>query len=153
LDFKDLKDKLDKALANVLNKETFDGIGKITSQSIKNRTRLGKGVSQSEGSLEQLKPLADSTKKIRTSKKKSGKLSSQTAPAKSNLTETGQMLDSIKYQSSATEVRIYIEGSDNQKKATDQANQGRKFMNLSKSEVNEVLRFLQNKIKDSFNKG
>lgn len=153
MDFKDLKDKLDKALLNVLNKETFDSIGKMTSLSIKNRTRLGKGVSQSEGSLEPLKPLKDSTKKTRTAKKASGKLSSQTAPAKSNLTETGKMLDSIKYQSSPTEVRIYIEGSDNQKKATDQAEQGRKFMNLSKSEVNEVLRFLQNKIKDSFNKG
>lgn len=153
MDFKDLQKKVEIALQAVLNKSTFDEIGKMTAQSIKTRTRLGKGVETTPGSLVPLKALAPSTKERRTSKKKAGKLSSQTTPAKSNLTDTGEMLDSLKYQSTDTEVRIYIDGSDNQKKAKDQAEQGRKFMNLSKSEVAEVVRFLQKKITDSFNKG
>lgn len=153
LDFKDLKKQVDTALSAVLNKQTFNEIGKITADSIKNRTRLGKGVNQTEGKLEALIPLKETTKARRGAKKKAGKLSAQTTPARSNLTDTGEMLDSLKYESSATEVRIYIEGANNQKKAIDQANAGRKFMNLSKSEVNTVLRYLQKKIKDNLNKG
>jgi hypothetical protein len=153
LDFKDLQKKLDAALKAALNKQTFDEIGKNTANQIKTRTRLGKGVNDTPGKQESLKPLSEATKKIRQSKKSAGKLSSQTAPTRSNLTETGEMLDSIKYESSATEVRIYIDGAENKKKATDQSNQGRKFMNLTKAEISELTRFIQKKIKDSFNKG
>lgn len=153
MDFKDLNKQIKDALKDVLNKSTFDEIGKITSESIKKRTRLGKGVDQSEGPLVPLKELKPSTKDRRTAKKKAGTLSNNTTPTKSNLTDTGAMLDSIKYESSATEVRIYIDGSENQKKANDQATQGRRFMNLSKTEVANVVRFLQKKFTDSFNKG
>lgn len=153
MDFKDLKKKVDGALREVLSKDTFNDIGKMTSEQIKTRTRLGKGVPESEGSFQALKPLADSTVGIRKDKKKAGKLSALTTPNKSNLTETGELLDSLKYQSTNTEVRIYIEGQQNQKKANDQVAQGRKFMNLSKTEVREIIKYLQKKIEDSFNKG
>jgi hypothetical protein len=153
LDFKDLKKKVDNALRDVLSKDTFNEIGKMTADQIKTRTRLGKGVPQSEGPFQQLKPLSSATIGIRTDKKKKGKLNPLTTPKKSNLTETGELLDSLKYQSSNTEVRIYIEGPENQKKANDQVAQGRKFMNLSKTEVREIIKYLQKKIEDSFNKG
>lgn len=153
MDFKDLKKKVDSALREVLSKDTFNEIGKLTSDQIKTRTRLGKGVPESEGAFQTLKPLADATINIRTDKKKKGKLSSLTTPKRSNLTETGELLDSLKYQSTNTEVRIYIEGPQNQKKANDQVAQGRKFMNLSKTEVREIIKYLQKKIEDSFNKG
>lgn len=153
MDFKDLKKKVDTALREVLNKETFNEIGALTSEQIKTRTRLGKGVEQNEGPFKPLKPLSPATQNIRQAKKKSGKLSALTTPKRSNLTETGELLDSIKYESKDTEVRIYIEGSNNQKKAIDQVGQGRKFMNLSKTEIREVIKYLQKKIEDSFNKG
>jgi len=153
LDFKDLKKKVDKALRDVLSKNTFDDIGKMTAEQIKTRTRLGKGVPASEGPFQPLKPLTPATVGIRTGKKRAGKLNALTTPKKSNLTETGELLDSLKYQSSNTEVRIYIEGQQNQKKANDQVAQGRKFMNLSKTEVREIIKYLQKKIEDSFNKG
>ena len=153
MDFKDLKKKVDTALRDVLNKSTFNDIGAMTAQQIKTRTRLGKGVEQSEGSFSALKPLSPATQNIRADKKKAGKLSPLTTPKKSNLTETGELLDAIKYESKDTEVRIYIEGSKNQKKAIDQVSQGRKFMNLSKTEVREIIKYLQKKIEDSFNKG
>lgn len=153
MDFKDLKKKVDTALREVLSKETFDDIGALTSEQIKTRTRLGKGVEQNEAGFTPLKPLSPATQNIRQAKKKAGKLSGLTTPKKSNLTETGELLDSIKYESKATEVRIYIEGSNNQKKAIDQVGQGRKFMNLSKTEIREVIKYLQKKIEDSFNKG
>lgn len=153
MDFKDLKKQVDSALRYTLNKQTFSEIGKMTADSIKNRTRLGKGVNQTEGKLETLLPLKESTKARRNIKKKTGKLSNQTTPARSNLTDTGELLDSLKYESSATEVRIYIEGANNQKKAIDQSKAGRKFMDLSKSEVNAVISYLQKKIKQNLNKG
>lgn len=153
MDFKDLKKKLEDAVLAIADRETFNAIGKMSAESIRTRTRLGKGVDEMGGKLENLKALKTSTKDIRSFKKASGKLSNQTQPARSNLTETGELLDSIKYESTATEVRIYIDGVDNQKKAQDQVAQGRKFMSLSKTEVNAVIKYISNRIRDSFNKG
>lgn len=153
MDFKDLKKKIDGALKQIVNKDTFNEIGKTTSKSIQTRTRLGKGVDQSEGKFVQLKPLKESTKSIRKNKKAKGHLSNLTTPTKSNLTDTGEMLESLKWQSTDTEVRIYIDGPENEKKAKDQVAQGRKFMNLSKSEVAQIVSYINKKIKDSFNNG
>lgn len=150
MDFKDLKMKLDGTLKEVLNKETFSEIGKTVSAQVKTRTRLGKGVDENNASQKNLKPLQDGTKLRRKAKKQLGKLSSETTPAKSNLTDTGEMLNSLKYETSATEVRIYIDGENNQKKARDQVKQGRKFMKLSKAEVNTVISIISKKIKDTF---
>lgn len=72
------------------------GLAQEAAEEIKTRTRLGYGVSKHEGPKAPLASLADSTKDNRKRMKIRGELSGATTVGKSNLTATGQMLDSIK---------------------------------------------------------
>jgi hypothetical protein len=146
LDLKDFAKKIDDLLRNALDKGTFNEIGKKTADNIKTRTKLGKGLEDNNKNTKSLKPLSEGYKKKRKGLKKQGKLAVDTTPAKSNLTQTGDMLNSIKYEASNNEVRIYIEGSSNNKKATDQEQQGRKFMRLSKAEIKDVVDIIEKEL-------
>lgn len=69
-----------------------------TADDIKKRTRLGYGVESDLQSKKPLKKLSDSYKKFRK-KNPNNELSDKTAPAKSNLTYSGQMLDALRGES------------------------------------------------------
>lgn len=99
LAFKDDVERI-KSLILVATKEAVSvknmhNIAQAAANDIKLRTRLGSGVSEAGGKKEPLAKLAPSTIASRKSKKRTGKLSSLTTPGKSNLTDTGQMLDSL----------------------------------------------------------
>jgi hypothetical protein len=111
---------------------------------IRIRTRLGSGVKSVGGTKQALKPLADSTKENRKRLKIQGKLSSLTSPGKSNLTMTGQMLESLKGDAVSRGKGIIRltgtrpEGLSNEKLG-EYVSEARPFMNLTKSELKEIV--------------
>lgn len=85
---------MNDALDEVKKPENMKKYGQMVADMIRLRTRLGDGVPKEMSDKEKLKPLAQSTKDERKRLQGKGKLSSLTAPNKSNLTRTGQLLDS-----------------------------------------------------------
>jgi hypothetical protein len=82
---KDLKEKY------TINQSEMEKIAEDMANKIKVRTRLGYDVDRSK-----LPPIkSEKYKKKRANYKKKGKLSDQTTPGRSNLTFTGQLLDSL----------------------------------------------------------
>ena len=121
---------------------------KDIEERIRRRTRVGQGLAETQRGAKQkkLKALSDKYKKAR--KKNKAKLSSNTKPAKSNLTSTGQLLDAITGRVSGNTIILDLkEGRDDGVKNKDivgwQRKQGRDFFEVSDKE----LRGLQSNIK------
>jgi hypothetical protein len=139
--------------------------GNKAAQLVKDRTRLGFGVSEEGAPREALEPLSDSYKKQRAgeiafAKTKEGKLyafkpksppklSSFTSVGKSNLTNTGQMLDNIKLKSVSTgRATLHITGKRDGSKLTNDEVAGfvsekRPFFHLSKTELKQIALLFQ----------
>lgn len=111
---------------------------------IRIRTRLGYGVETTGGQKTRLKAL--SSKYINYRKVFKG-LSSETSAARSGLTLTGSMLDSLQVTSvGSNSITIEPTGSDrkgvsNANKAAWQQEKGRNFLSLSRQEVKAAREF------------
>ncbi len=84
-------------------------IAEDTAADVKKRTRLGNGVAKHGGKKFKLAPLKDKT----VDRREFIDLSDMTKPTRSNLTETGKMLDSLVGKSSKGNIKIEI--SDNER--------------------------------------
>lgn len=152
-DLEAFKKKIDQALKKLTSNQNLTPIAKDTEEIIRRRTRLGKGVDQSGGPNVALKALATSTKASRKRKQKRGLLSEKTSPNKSNLTETAQLLDSLKGRAINQLIEVKPTGArkgsklSNSKVAAYQDSAGRKFLNLSKQDIKQLTAVMQ----DSFN--
>lgn len=111
---KDVERALKEAINKINSPQELRKIGEIAAEMVRTRTRLGYGVREDRGKRQKLKPLADSTKKVRAGKlafknirgtvvpfppdleENKVKLHPLTSAGKSNLTRSGQMLDSWK---------------------------------------------------------
>lgn len=71
-------------------------IAGLAEDEIRVRTRLGKGVATPNGPQGAFAPLKPSTIESRKRAKIRGDLSNESSPSKSNLTSTGEMLDSLR---------------------------------------------------------
>lgn len=150
---KDLVKKITKELEQTVKSKAFyDEVGEEVSTQIRKRTRLGYGISGTESQVK-LKPTAPSTKKGKEFKKKKGKLSGLTTPKKSNLTDTGQLLDSINHKASIQKVVI---GFKDQRKDSEIGNKelakhvqvDRPFFGLTTPEKNRLKRLIEKKIQE-----
>lgn len=141
--------KLKGLSEDLITKELLTEIGEKIRNLVKTRTRKGKGVPVDGGPQ---KPL---TKLSRKNGKKSyvsqrermqarGKLSPETSPGKSNLTLTGDLLDTIEYDVLKTQVNIRPKAG-NEKKVKHQP-EGRTAFNLSTKEVKIVTNIVENQI-------
>lgn len=151
---KRLRDELIKSVDAIEVDEFFEPLPDI----IRDRTRQGFGITQDGGAKKNLKKLAKSTVVGRELKDRKGKLSKDTAPPVSNLTETGQMLDSIvlkKIKNTKFEV-VFEEKRDDGKQNSDlvkyNADKGRTFFGLSKSERRTLERNVTKKVNELFKK-
>lgn len=92
--------RIEKALTQALNEivspERMKKYAEFAAEMIKLRTKLGSGVERAGKEKQRLKPLKPSTIEERKRLQAKGKLSGLTTPGKSNLTRTGQLLDSTK---------------------------------------------------------
>lgn len=136
MNFSDISKKLKAAIK--LNSATLNDIGKLVTNNVKTRTRRGFGVTKEGGASSKLNPLSITYKKQRKRLKSQGKLSSETRPAKSNLTKSGAMVDSLEYTISRNTVTISVTGANNRLKAREQGRVGRVFMNLNKREIKDI---------------
>jgi len=146
---KKLKELSEQIVKEVTNTQFMLELGGKASNLIFKRTRLGYGVSQQGSDKERLKPLSDSYKKVR----KAHPQSTNTSPAKSNLTRTGEMLDAIQpIKTAIGSVTIGLKDSINSNKAQWNTEKGRPFMNLSSAEMKQIQNFLRDKINSILDK-
>lgn len=123
-------------LDQLTSKENLSKLGEEAAEMVKVRTRLGYGCR--DGKKEKLNPLSPGY--IKQRKKKN--IPSTTTSTKSNLTLTGEMLDSIIYQVDGKELIIKFSNLDSVKKAEWVTLGDRPFMELTKQEVKRVSDFL-----------
>lgn len=124
----------------------FEFVGKDVVETIQRRTRVGKGVSN--GELKPLNPLSESYK-IQRQKLK---LDATAKPNRSNLTQTGQMLRDIVYSLTGTTFSFFFKSELSSNKAVWNADKGRVFFELSKSELNGLSRKVSAKIREILRK-
>lgn len=167
---KDLEAALKTALQQIQTPQVMKEVGETAVEMLRTRTRLGYGVRQTRGKREKLKPLADSTKRVRAGKlaffkqrgvtvpyepdleENKAKLHPLTRPAKSNLTMTGQMLDSFKVIS-VTNGKVIIgpsgsrkDGLTNEQVAEFAEEMGRPFAYITDIEYKRLLDDVRKKL-------
>ena len=141
-------------------KEFADFAGNL----IKKRTRLGRGVPFQGAESQRLKPLSERYKQQRrglrtinksgtalTKRRFNPDLSTDTQPAKSNLTYTGQLLDSISSRGKDGEGDVFMKNLRSDSSLTNNeiaefVQKDRPFFNLSRAEISQ----LQKKIRDIY---
>jgi hypothetical protein len=142
--------ELQRALSLALSKKTRQKIGKATVKSIKTRVRAGSG-SPSTGQQEKLKPLEKKTKRNRRHlRSKGGLAKGKTTAAKSNLTQTGSMIDTLNASTRGSDITIRV-SPDNQKKA-NLVSKDRPFLNLTKTDLKTAADVLVKEWTKQFNK-
>lgn len=162
VNIKKLEAALAAAIKEVESPQTMKEVGEEMADRIRKRTRLGKGVAERGGNPEPLKPLSRSYRDQRAGKvafftdeegivhpykpKRAPKLSPQTSAGKSNLTRTGELLDSIAVLTAKLgSVIIGLKGKRN-KDVAAYVSQDRPFLNLSKPELNGLARLIRERI-------
>ena len=136
--------------------EFLTKIGEFMVQRIQSVTRSGKSLVTNS----KLAPLAQSYIKQRQSMQKSGKVGSDFfSPGRSNLTLTGQMLDSLDYkvdeQRGSVSVQasgIRSDGKDNSKIAQYVTDQGRPFLGLDETGQKRIEQLIQEELRRIFRK-
>ena len=129
-------------------------LGKQAADDIRRRTRAGYGTDTNGGNKSRLAALTDEYKKAR----RRMPLSTETSPNKSNLTQTGSMLDSLEFvRVGKFEGIVVPTGSDekgvsNADKALYVTDQGRPFMFLSKAETKRLEDTLRKRLNDIIKK-
>lgn len=141
-DITKLLKRLESIKLDLYKKNNMLELGKEAARLIKKRTRLGWGVSDHEAKKGKLKVLSASYKKARGKKRPKG----PTSASKSNLTNTGEMLDSLKASVKKDgQVEIGFSNSDSEKKA-GWVSKDRPFNYISSSEFKQLRKFLQEKL-------
>lgn len=153
---KDFVDKfkkvMEQAVDEALNKKEMESLGNAGADLVRKRTRLGSGADKPKGSKQKLKPLSPEYKKQRKRMKKNGELSNNTTPAKSNLTQTGQMLDDLQaIDATKTSVKVGFKDEHAKQKA-EWVSEDRPFNNLTKAEVKQLEQELVAKLEKELTK-
>lgn len=135
---------LPKIVEQALNsRKILDAVGRSVSTDLVKRTKVGKGVKENFDPPHKLPELKDNTVKTRRSLRKSGRLTGKGAtPKKSNVTRSGEMLDSVTYGVGRGQVEIKLQGREQEKKATRllAVSPDYQFMRVSKQEFNRAVK-------------
>ena len=100
--------KLQRAANKISSRSAMKNLAEDGVELIRKRVRAGRGVKTAGGVEKKFKRLAKSTIESRRRKR----LHPKTSPGKSNLTETGQMIDSMKAKSAGRGgAKIVFEGT------------------------------------------
>ena len=143
-DLDPFKKAMQAALQAISSPTNMRKYGETAASMIKLRTRLGDGVPAEGAEKRRLKALAQSTREQRKELSRQGRLSSETTPGKSNLTRTGQLLDSegvtrvSQGQVAVGPQGIRDDGLTNEEVARYVTDQGRPFNHLSRVEIKRL---------------
>jgi hypothetical protein len=140
-DFNHLSRELDTIVKELTNQDTLREVGERIVNDIKGRTRSGYGVYGNGTARVRLLPLKPLTVELREAKQ----LHALTRPEKSNLTQTGHMLDSLDYVIFGRSLGILLNNKFADDKAGWNEERGRYFMFLTKAEITNVTRLLSDK--------
>jgi hypothetical protein len=100
----------------------------------------GKGVKREDGNKGDLKPLSPDYIKQRA---RDPRLHSETTPETSNLTRTGEMLDSLKYRINRDgSLEIYVAGGTHVLQKVIYTNEARPWVNLGRAEKTAIYEFV-----------
>lgn len=140
----DFSAKIEKLIREAASQDRVKAIGERIIEIIKTRTR-GEG----KGTYGKLKPLADSTIDARRQKR----LHPDTTPETSNLTETGQLLDSLTAKATSDNgLTIYFKGRRTDGKTNlevaEAVSNARPFFELSANEQKQVTKEFQRSVDD-----
>lgn len=149
----EFKRAYDRAMKRAFSAAQMTKYGEFAAEMIKLRSRLGFGVSTEGGNRNRFAELSKSYKEERAQDRKSGKLSSLTTPNRSNLTRTGQMLESLGVKKLKDgEVKIGPKGKRLGESITNEevgvfvSAAGRVFNNLSKTELKRLDKFIEDEL-------
>ena len=160
VDVKRFTDKIEKLLGESVSAKLMRPVAQELAKIIVKRTRLGYGVSSNLAEKSKLRASGPGGKftpkyllrRIRARSK--GELASTTSPNKLNLTFTGQLLESVKVIK-ADNGQIIIgpsgrrdDGHTNEQIAKYNADAGRIFLNVSRLEFQQILRFYRREFTD-----
>lgn len=160
-DLEKFRKQVEQALGELISQSTLGPIAIETKNIIQRRTRLGKGVEESGAPKTPLAALAESTKQSRKYKKARGVLSDKTSANKSNLTETSEMLGSLRgyarKKAKAGTIDVQPTGDRNRKLAAIHTLGGpklpkRAFLNLAAEDIKQLTAVLQDKFSEILDK-
>lgn len=136
-------EEMSKQITLPKNARELQVIGQLAVDLIVKRTRLGYGVKKNGGKRFRLEPLTEGY----VEQRKKGGLSQYTGPKKSNLTRTGQMLESVKIiRLSRGVITVGPQGRRGDGKSNDDIaiwnakRKGRSFVFISDNEYNQLRR-------------
>jgi len=147
LDLKKLINSVEKRLSRAISPEAMGMIGRFVVAEIKSRSRDGYGVN-ADNSPFRFPPL--SAKYI--AQRRKGRLSPFTSPGMSNITRTGQLLASLRYTVNTGKAVIRPVGThtpsgiSNEDLARFVTNNNRRFMGLTKVQIERLADFIAEKI-------
>lgn len=143
--FKAVLDKIRGSFNEAIDQDQLKLLGDEAIRKITVRTRLGYGVEKPGAPRKKLKELSQGY--IESRLKAKGRLSSMTAPARSNLTFTGQLLDSLKVVVARGKLSIEPTGSrrdgQSNQDVADSVSKKRPFISLSDLELKALKRFYE----------
>lgn len=169
-DFNQVRKDLDKIILEIVSNSFLKVLAEKARQLIYRRVKSGKGVNPSSGQEQSLKALSDryvqyrkgnfsfSTKKKGkkvTANKGAPRLGEFGSPGKSNLTLTGEMLDSIQIKIEKYGFRLYFPTTKHKfsKRVTIRElaqyvqENGRPFFSLSQGERRVLLKAVQDEVR------
>ena len=128
------------SLTEAFNRPYLESTATRIIRRIKDRTQVS-GFGVTNGRQRKLRPLARETREKRTFLRGLGILSSRTSPATSNLTERGQMFDSLDSRVNARErsILIYFNNREADRKAAA-VSVRRPFLELTNNDINNYRR-------------
>ena len=157
--FANIIKKLEKTVEETISKAALKDVGVFARDLVVKRTRLGYGVQKDLASKKRLAKLSPRYVKRR---KMFDELSENTSPSRSNLTLTGQMLDSItvKVSKGSFEIKPTGKRRDGKRNAdiaqyNEDGGRGRPkriFLRISKLEFNQIVRFYRKTFGDLLRK-
>lgn len=143
-----MNDALEEATSKKVLKEARD----LVVNDIKTRVTLGFGVDKTGGSKKRFKGLSSSYVEQRRSLKKKGKLGNNATPKKSNVHQSGQMIEED-LAGTVDGNRIIIGfKTDRSSKIASFVEKTRPFLNFSKGEVQRITKFFRTQITEIFTK-
>ena len=148
MEFKDFSKELQQAMLKTLrslsSKSAMKLLGEDFVKDLKKSLRLGRAAKEFNGSASTIKKLSKPYKDQRRRLKGKGLLHNETTPAKSNLTQTGEMIDDINTKARKREVTVGFKSRSSRDKAKWNTDSGRPFMNVSKGQFKRIVRKLNN---------
>lgn len=155
----EISKQIDNVIDKLQSRSSIEKIARMLARLIKVRTRLGYGSEGPDSSRRALKPLKRSTKNARRYKKKAGRLSRETTPNRSNLTDTGQLLDSLfgryvkKGRGEVGLLKNRRGSRANNEEVAEYVQKDRPFLEPTKEEVDQLRQRLRKDLRNLIRKG